>query len=419
MTWPAVHYAYLVLGASMAGGYVRGAMSVSCLSVFILPMTQEFGWSMSLFAGAVSLGGILAALVVPMLGPVVDRYGSRVVLTATLSLIGVVAFLLAVVTDSLMFYIAYILGRMAFAGPAELAIGTTVSNWFVRTRARALALVQIAMGLGMTSLPFIAQMAINAADWRTAWIVLGIIVTLAGVIPSALFIRRRPEDMGLLVDADTPPEPGSRNPVPDQIEEPAYTLAQALRTPTLWFLAAFTALIFMVQAGVSLHQVPHLIQRGLSPTEAALMVSLFAGASAFAGLLWARIYRVTGIRRTLVLCALLMGLGAFLLTRVESVAGAAFTVLLFGGSLGGVINMTYVAWADYYGRASLGAIRGVTIPVQVAGQAMGPIVAGVLFDLTGTYYVSLVGFTAVALVAAGVVWMARPPTPTGVAGDTT
>ena len=142
-----------------------------------------------------------------------------------------------------------------------------------------------AKGAGLTIMPLLAQFIITGWDWRTAWITLGILAFAIGVIPPVLFMARRPEDMGLEPDparhepaesVSAVTEGESRSPAEvaaSNFTEPSFTVRQAFHTRAFWLLAAFTAAGFMVQAGVSLHQVAHYINQGLPGPSAALTAS--------------------------------------------------------------------------------------------------------------------------------------------------
>jgi MFS family permease len=136
-------------------------MSVAVLSVFVVPMTEAFGWSRGLFSGAVSLGGICAVFISPFVGRLVDKYGTGVVIGVTSAIAGLCAMGLALVRYAWAFYALYIPGRMVFASPLELATSTALSNWFLRRRALALALLGVSQGTGLAAMPMMAQWLIT------------------------------------------------------------------------------------------------------------------------------------------------------------------------------------------------------------------------------------------------------------------
>ena len=284
------YYGWVVFGAAVGVGYSsRAVMAVATMSVFVVPMTQEFGWSRGFFSGAVSLGGLVAVVVSPWAGRVIDRLGSGVVIAAASAVSGLGCFGLAFVGQPWAFYSLYVPARAAFAGPLELGTATAISNWFIRRRPLALTLLMIFQGTGLAVLPLAAQFIIEGWGWRTSWAVLGIYGLVLGAAPALLLIVRRPEDVGLAADPEERRET-PRIPVEAGLGEGAagagavletvgrrgvagevnFTVAEARRTRAFWLLAAFSAAGFMVQAGVSLHQVPHFINQGMPAGAAAL-----------------------------------------------------------------------------------------------------------------------------------------------------
>ena len=127
-------YGWIIVGCAMAANFARQGAAVATLSVFVVPMSQEFDWSMTAFSGAVSLGGLLGAFISPKVGEMVDRRGAGQILAIGTLLIGVSMLALSQTSSLVWFYIAFCLGRMIFAGPFEIAITSAVANWFIQLR---------------------------------------------------------------------------------------------------------------------------------------------------------------------------------------------------------------------------------------------------------------------------------------------
>jgi OFA family oxalate/formate antiporter-like MFS transporter len=416
------YYGWVVFAIAASTSYaVRPLMSVAVLSVFMVPMTDTFGWSRGLFAGAVSLGGVCAVAISPVVGRLIDKYGSGWILAVTSAVAGACAASLSAISQPWSFYALYVPGRMVFASPLELATSTAISNWFVRRRSFALALLSVTQGTGLAAMPLVAQQFISAWGWRDAWALLGLYTMAVGIFPALLLMARRPEDMGLEPDpapttvgrtpAVTVKSAGehTRKPVVRLTGERQFTLAQALHTRAFWVLAAFSASGFVVQAGVSLHQVAHYIHQGLPGTSAAIMASVFAGAQVPGGLLWSSLTKRLPVRGVLALAGVCVALGAVGTALSADLAAGIISAGVIGGGVGGLHVLLRLAWADYYGRQHLGAIRGVTLPVQIAGQAVGPVTAGFVFDATGNYHSVFLVFACVVVLGSVLVLTAIPP----------
>jgi cyanate permease len=308
---------------------------------------------------------------------------------------------LAYTPSLIYFYVAFCIGRTCFAGPFDLGIYGAVNKWFVRHRPIATAVANVAMMAGLVIMPLIAQFAIDQSDWRTGWLAVGAAVLVVGLIPVWLFVVRQPEDIGLEPDGGAPRRMDETAEATGLRDERHYTRAEAMRTPVFWLLMLYTALVYPVQAGVSLHQAPYLIERGIDATTAALVVSTFSLMSGVSGLVFGIFGRRIGVRPALVGGAIILTGGVLLMEGLESREEAFLAATLFGVGLGSMFTVLPIAWADFFGRQSYGAIRGVALMAQVLPQAAGPLISGILRDVTGDYSASLLcfaGFAAAAVV---------------------
>jgi OFA family oxalate/formate antiporter-like MFS transporter len=396
------YYGWVVLACVCLAGFARQGPAVAVLSVFLSPMTQEFGWSRTAISGAVSLGGVLAAIVSPIIGPVLDRRGARMVLCLAVLSTGFATMALSMIDSLIAFYLLFCFARMVWAGPFDLGLYGALNNWFVARRAVANSIATLAQMSGLVALPLIAQFAMSHGTWRDGWIAIGATVLLVGFLPVWLLIVRRPEDAGLAPDVAAP---GKGPAVP----EPRFTRAQAMRTSAFWLLSLYTVLVLPVQAGVSLHQAAHLIERGMTPIIAATVISSFSAMSAAASFGVGFLPRRLPVRFTMMAMALVMSIGTWGLIGVTGPTMAYLFAGMFGVGVGGVMALLPMAWADYFGRESYGAIRGVALSMQVSAQAVGPILSGFLRDWRGDYTWSLTVLGALAFVAAFAALAARRP----------
>src|SRR5438874_10846499 len=243
-----VFYGWVVLACLCCAGFARQGPAVATLSIFVEPLTREFGWSRTALSGAVSLGGVLAALVAPLIGPVLDRQGSRLVLCAAVLVNGIALMLLSLTGSLLVFYLLFCLARMNWAAPFELGLYGALNNWFVRRRAFASSIATLAQQAGLVAMPLVAQLAIMRDGWRAGWLAIGAVTLLFGFVPIWLLLVRRPEDLGLAPDGLSPPtdrEAGAPRAIV-AVAEPAFSRRRALGTGAFWLLLLYTALVFPV-----------------------------------------------------------------------------------------------------------------------------------------------------------------------------
>ena len=380
------------------------------MSIFVEPLTREFGWSRTALSGAVSLGGVLAALSSPLIGPLLDRHGPRLTLCIAVLVTGAAMMLLSLTQSLLVFYLLFCIARMNWAGPFDLGIYGGVNNWFVKRRAFATSVATLAQMAGLVAMPLIAQLAMRQQGWRGGWLAIGTVTLLIGFLPVWLFTVRRPEDMGLRPDGQSTDTSLARAALAD-VDEPSFSRKEAIGSSAFWLLLLYTVLVYPVQAGVSLHQAANLIERGIEPTIAATIVSTFSLMSALATLTCGLLPRRVPIRYPLALIGGFLAAGTIAMLDISSPRQGYVSAALFGLGIGGVLTLLPIAWADYFGRAHFAAIRGIALSVQVIAQAAGPLVSGALRDWTGSYRRALQCFAVLACLSIVAALIARRPKP--------
>ena len=408
-----VYYGWVIVGVGTVAMATGAFFATSPFGAFLTPMSRDLGWSMTTLNAAQGVGTVLAGLTAPLAGRLVDRHGARVVLTLAGLGLALSLFLCAGVQEPWQFCLGYGLGRVVFQGVIQIATPTAVAMWFVRRRGRATGLALMGNALGVAlSVPLIQYLA-DAVSWRAAWAVLGMVALVTLPPLAALLVRRRPEDLGLQPDGAVDGGRGSRQPArvggSSGASEPVWRLHLAMRTRTFWLLLLAAALSAFTLAGITTHQIPVLLRNGVPPAATATMVSFYALCWSAGGVLWGYLGERVPVRFGLALVYLAGALGAVLLLLTTTAAGALVFAVLYGLIVAGGATLDALIWADYYGRASLGTIRGVGRPLLMALNALGPIAAAVVVDQTGSYAPAFLGFAAINLLSAALVLAARPP----------
>src|SRR5258708_4865361 len=191
-------------------------------------MTAELHWSRTAISGAVSLGGILAAIASPSLGRLLDRQGARLVLWVAVLTTGLANMALSLTVSLPMFYLLFCVARMNFAGPFDLGIYGAVNSWFIARRSFASAIASVGQMTGLVVLPMIGSLAMLTGGWRAGWLAIGVTVLVVGFVPAFLLMVRAPEDVGLVPDGTRPTSAGASAQIGRP--EPVFTRAQAVRT---------------------------------------------------------------------------------------------------------------------------------------------------------------------------------------------
>ncbi len=403
--------------------FVRNAAASLTIAVFVYPLSEELGWSRTLISGAAAAGGLAATFMSPIVGRLIDRYGARAVLTASILVLCIATMILARsdITLTVMgatipwvFYIGYATGRVIFSSPVQIGASVVVSRWFIRLRGRTNGILNLSHSIGMVLFPLIASIVIAQSGWRDAWLVLSVLVFVAALLPVALLISERPEDLGLRPDGDSE-EPSADTAdgvsVSDTPEEPDWTSKEAVRTPTLWLLAVATGLLFLMQAGTNTHSAAFFQDQDLGAVIAGVGISFNAIFLGVGSIVWGRVVEKAPVRFVMAAVALVMAAASFLFITTNTPAEALGYSALFGFGLGGMLTVPPVAYADYYGRRSLGTIRGITEPFTTFGQAVGVMIPGIVFDYISdeSYMPFFIAAGTIGVLTAIISLFATPP----------
>ena len=265
-------------------------------------------------------------------------------------------------------------------------------------------------------MPLLAQAIIQGWGWREAWGVMAVVMGVVGLVPVVIMVRRQPEDLGLRIDGGETPHQSKSNSETPQADEPSWSLSDALRTPTYWLVLGAVFTTGIAGTGIGLHMVPYLVEQGVGTTAAGGAVSFSFLASAVGSLWWGVLSEKFSPRLLLAAIYVIRAASVGLLLVSDTVIEAYAFALLRGFTEGGVAAVGAILLAQYFGRANLGAIYGANRAVLVAGFAVGPIIAGVAYDINNSYVTAFGGFLALMLLGAVLIALARPPAKPAAAG---
>ncbi len=408
-------YGWVIVGASGTAVFARMAPAITTLTVFIYPMSQELGWSRTLIAGAVSAGALLSMALSPAIGWAIDRFGSRPVLVGGVLTVGASMISLAWATIPATFYVAYASARVVFHTAAPIGAGTVASRWFVRMRGRAIGAIFLCGAIGGVVFTLVAAVVIDNYGLPSAWITLGVITLAVALLPNLLLVAERPEDLGLTPDGDNRDRPHP-NPAPEgqgassiEVDTDSWSTREAVRTASFWILVVMGFATFFVHAGVNVHIAAYLRDQGLSLTSAAWVVTASWVVSAAGSVGWGWMMERVPARLMYSGMMAMLATSVLLLFLAGGMAGALAAAVLIGLVAAGGNIIPAVVYADYYGRNSLGKIRGIGELGVLVGQSTGPLLAGLVFDLRGSYALIFIIFSAIAASGSLLVLNARRP----------
>jgi len=388
------------------------------------PMVDEFGWSRASVTGAIAFGSLSGGLLSLAVGPILDRHGPRMVTFWGILLLSLGLSAMMFASHIWQLYLFFGVGRMVAIGVLSLSVSVSIANWFVRFRGRAMGITKIGDRLGSALLPLMVQFLILALGWRMAWGALGAVVFLMSGIPALVFLRHRPEDMGLWPDGAPPASdkggtihPSDRPAASADDSEPVWTRAQATRTKAFWVLTFLNSLIPFAQGGINFHIYPFLTDQGFSQTTAVWILTTFAVSGMAGSAAWGILTERFRIQR--LLTANVIGNGLIFLLLYWAVQfkfdGALGTATIFllaalhGIFHGGRNPMMSVIWANFFGRRSLGSIYSLGNPFYFTANAIGPVFAGLFFDLFGSYAFPFYFFVVIFLISGVITLRMQPP----------
>ena len=296
-------------------------------------------------------------------------------------------------------------------GGIGVATSIIIPKWFIAKRGRAVAVGSVGSQMGSAITPLYVQILVSTSGWRIAAVVAGVTIWVVSLIPSALFLRRQPEDMGLLPDGAQPGETDLRNSRAER-REPSISLsiADARKTSALYLLTICIATSWVIRTGTPLHMIPYFTDHGFSDSLAVTVLVIYSSSGAVGAIFWGFLSDRLGARMSLTIDCLLIGCGMlFLLVASHSLVLAVIWAIFWGITLTGQMTLQRVIFADYYGRGRLGSIQGVVTAFQTVAQAAGPIIAALVYDSLESYTWAFVGFAVGSFVGAICVALAKPP----------
>ena len=399
-------YGWRIVIAGGALQFLQSLLLNQAFGVYLAVLVEDRGWSKTAVAGAAALKSTEVAVLGPVLGWAVDRFGSQGIVRAGIVTFGIGFMLLGQIETLFGFYAAFVVIALGASMFSNSLVGVAIIHWFEKRRARALSALQFGSAVGGLFV-FLVAASIQAFGWRATAVGSGVMAILIGW-PLARVIRSRPEDHGELVDG-LPPAPRD-NPHAAEPLRHSLSVREALRTSAFWLIALGHAFALLAVSAVNVHAITHIKQSlGYSLALATLVFTLVT-IGQFAGVMlgWA-IGEQFQKRLVAAACMLMHSAGLLMLTYATGPVVLAVSALVHGTAWGLRGPFMQAIRADYFGRSSIGMIIGLSSLVVVFGNIGGPLLAGAFADWTGNYRM---GFTILAVLAGlGSLFflMAKPP----------
>jgi MFS family permease len=390
MKRPRYFYGYNIV-ASGFGIQALGVGTFIAFGVFFKPLLADFGWSRATLSGAQSMVLLIAGFLGILAGRLNDRFGPRIVITVAGFFFGLGLILMSGLNSVWQLYLFY--GVVVGIGLSSIDIIplSTTARWFVRRRGMMTGLVKVGTGTGQFAIPLVASMLIAAYGWQTSYLVIGA-AAMVLLISIGQLLRRDPARMGLLPDGDREIQTESSKPA-----ETGFSLHEALRTRQFWTICVVYLATMFCLLMIMVHIVPHATDIGISSTVAAGVLSAI-GAISMAGRFIAGIAidRI-GNRLSMIICFILLILVLLWLQLARELWMFYLFAVVYGFAHGGLFTAISPIVAEYFGLRAHGALFGIVFFSSMVGGAIGPVLAGHIFDITGSYTIAF--WTGIAVAA--------------------
>ena len=386
---PAIFYGWIVVVIAFFIAFVM-AGSGGAFSVFVIPMSREFDWNRSTISLAFFFSTLGSGLCQPFLGHLYDRFGGRRVMLISLSVVGLGTILLSLTFHILFLILIYGVVLAIFRSGGSMGATTwIISRWFQRRRATTLALAMSGSAVGAMALVPLTAYLMDLAGWRLTWVALGFLILIVA-LPLSYFLRNNPSDKGLLPDGGPKAsEVGNRASMAKAAPGPleADSWRQSFWTLPIWqFSGAYWACGFITSM-MFLHFIPYAQGEGFSRTMAATAFGVMSGLN-FVGLLASGIISDRFSRKNVLGTIYGMRVVAFgLLLIAPGAWGLWGFVAIMGLTWYSSATLTNSLTADIYGLKNLGVLNGITFLAHQVGGSLGVVMAGFIYDATGSYVI--------------------------------
>jgi MFS family permease len=357
--------------------------------VYFKPMTLELGWSRTTVSGAFSLSQIISCIMSIALGWLIDRKGARIVLVICGVASGLGYFLLSQIDMVWQLFVVY--GIIVGISVSSFApIVSTVSKWFVQRRAMMVGIVISGCGVSTVIGPLVNTLLIAEYGWRLSYIIAGTIVAVT-VIIVAQFMKREPHETKIAAHSE-----GNDNYQRTEKTDYSYSLREAIMTRQFWLFFLMSFCYAFCNMGITVHIVPHITDLGIVATTAAYVLATVGGVNIVGLIFMGYIGDRIGNKITVIIGFVLMALSMLMLLFIKDVWQFYLFAVIFGLATAGIAPQRGPMVAAMFGLKSHGLIYSTSESSFMLGAAVGPLLAGYIFDSTNNY---LYAFLLSALIA--------------------
>lgn len=393
-------YGYIVVSAAFLA-LVMTWGTIYCFGIFFKPVLLEFGWTRAATSGAYSLAFMLSGFFAIFVGRFSDRFGPRIVVTTCGLLLASGYLLTSQISTIWQLYLFYGIVGIGSSGAYVPSI-SALSRWFVKRRGLMTGIAMAGIGLGTMVMSPLANWLISNYGWRTSYIVVGIVV-LVSVTLAAQFLQRDPAKMGMAPYGEDVVEQQSLS-----SENRGFSFQKAIRTKQFWMLCAMFTFAEYCVHNVNVHIVPHTTDLAISAANAANILAIIGAMSVSARVIMGAVGDRASNKLAAIVCFVIMLVSLVWLLFARELWAFRLFAFAFGFAYGSYQPLISLVIADSFGLSSLGVILGAITFVIMTGAAVGPVLAGWIFDITNSYQLAFLVCIAFSIVAIILALLLRP-----------
>jgi len=389
-------YGWVILGAAFLI-IMMGIGLIFSLSVFLPPLQEAFGWGRSTISAAALINWLVFGVASLGWGILSDRIGTRPVVLLGGILFGAGMLLTSRITEEWHLYLTFgVLGGVGISA-FYVPLTSTVTRWFTKRRGLAVAIVSAGNGLGILVMSPLARILISTFGWRATFLIFGLLAW-GIVIPCALLIRNRPEDLGVTAYGGAPNE-----------GRIGMTPSEALRSRPFWLIAVAHFFCCAGHSGPIFHMVAHAMDLGIPKLAAATLLG-WSGATSIPGRIATGLFADRyGAKTALVSLLTLQAAVVASYLVAHHVLSLYAVSTFFGIAYGGVMPLYALVAREYFGDKVMGTAYGAIFFISSVGMGLGSYAGGWAFDILGNYHLLYIASALMALAAIGVAVNLRAP----------
>jgi len=398
---PKFFYGYIIVAAAFVMLTVMGGTYYS-FGVFFTPLLTEFGWTRAMTSGAFSLSILLEGVLGIVMGRATDRWNPRMVITLCGFLLGLGYLLMPQISALWHFYLLY--GVIIGSGLGGLWVSpvSIVVRWFTKRRNMMTGIAIAGTGVGGLITPPLANWLISTYNWRLSYVILGSAV-LVLVVLAAQFLKRDPAQMGQL-----PYGENKREISEPQLGNDGLSFREAVYTKQLWLVSGIFLCFGFCVFAIMVHIVPHAIELGIPPADAANILAIIGGVGIAGKAIMGAVTDRIGTRMGIIIGLILMIVPLTWLIVARELWMLYLFAAFFAFGYGTMVALMSPTIAEFFGLSSVGVLLGIVNFAATIGCAIGPVLAGWLFDINGNYQLVFLLCAAIGLIGLIMTLFIRP-----------